>query len=120
MVTLTDRQQAIAGLVMFGALLLAFVIHLIYRLYTVRRYDRQLSQAGVPPAHFDLMGGRIWLYMRAAFTPNWFDRHQRRQYLFDPALLAPVITRLDKLLMVTQLVPCVLFFGLLLFFKLGT
>ncbi|MBZ9558955.1 MULTISPECIES: hypothetical protein [unclassified Modicisalibacter] len=114
------QQQVILALVIGGNWLLIAVLHLVYRIYTVRRYDRQLTRAGVPPAAFDLLGGRIWLYMHAVLTPHWFERLKRREYLFDPALLAPVIKPLDKPLMVTQLAGAALTLGLMLFLKFGT
>lgn len=119
MPTLTDKQVAIWGLVMFGSLLLSIIVHVIYRRYTVRKYDQQLAHAGCSHHTFDIFGGRIFLYMRAALTPQWFDRMQRRQQLFDPALLKPVITPLDKLLMVAQLVLFPLFIILLTILAAG-
>jgi hypothetical protein len=64
------------------------------------------------------MGGQIFLYMRAALSLAWFDNMHRKENLFDPKLLAPHVTRFDKILMLVQLVVIPLFFNLAVYFMM--
>lgn len=110
---LTDAQRIFFILLMWADFVFAVGLHIWYRLKVVKKYDAVLLKSGFPHQSFDLMGGRIFLYMRAALSPAWFDKMHRKENLFDPKLLAPHVTRFDKILMLVQLVVIPLFFILL-------
>jgi hypothetical protein len=108
--TLTDNQFIFACSVMLGSLSLTVISHLLYWLLTVRKIDRVLTERGVSPASFDILWGRVGLYMWASFWPIHFAKAGRRERLFDPMYLLGKVTALDKALMVLQL----LFFAVFL------
>ncbi|QUX90123.1 hypothetical protein CYL31_01345 [Marinomonas sp. A3A] len=118
MLTLTDIQFVVIGLVMFSAFFLYLICVLAYWLKVVRKIDNILASHGNPPENFDIFWGRTMLYMHGTFWPKHFVKSGRKEKLFDPFLFIGSVTYFDKFLMVSQWVFLILFFTLLSFFSI--
>ncbi|SBS25596.1 hypothetical protein MSP8886_00323 [Marinomonas spartinae] len=92
----------ILALIMTLSLFLTSILTVVYYFKIVRKIDTILASHGVDKDGFDITWGRFKLYKRAILTPDFFDKDELKERLFDPELFLKKITPIDRKIIKTR------------------
>ncbi|SBS25608.1 hypothetical protein MSP8886_00327 [Marinomonas spartinae] len=111
MLSLTDSQFFILMFTILISLILYLFFLATYRIKVVRKIDKILKSNSIRKESFDILFGRHGLYVWATFFPKNFVKSGRKERLFDPEIIRPELSKIDRIIMFSQWFFFILFFS---------